>query len=69
MDKQFWMVWCVNGRAPQQKHLHQSTAIIEAERLATKHPGDVFAVLEAIAIRQVDAMRRIDFHKDESVDF
>ena len=42
----FWMVHSMYG-SPTVEHTSEDEAISEAERLALKHPGSVFYVLEA----------------------
>ena len=38
----FWMVWRYGTNAPTFVHHSESSAVYEAERLAQKHPDDVF---------------------------
>jgi len=45
----FWLVWCENGGPPTVKHTDIASAECEAERLARKHRGTTFVVLEALA--------------------
>lgn len=61
MANKFWMVWNPNRYAPTVKHETARLARIEAERLARHNPCERFYVLEAIALRYVDNMQRIDF--------
>ena len=46
----FWMVWKINGYAPVQKHETAEIAKAEASRLAEKHPGERFVVLQAMSV-------------------
>jgi hypothetical protein len=60
----FWLVWNENGRVPMYRHDTLESAQTEAERLARANPGETFYVLEAVGLRVVDNMKRIDFRKD-----
>ena len=62
--KQFWMVWCPNKSAPTYRHDVEAAAETEAERLAKLHPGEHFFVLEAVGLRVVDNMHRVDLRKE-----
>lgn len=44
----FWVVWNENNRAPTVKHWNILEASSEAERLARKHEGQIFHVLEYV---------------------
>lgn len=57
---QFWMVWNPHGHAPTVKHETEESAICEAERLARANRSQQFFVLEAVALRTVDDMKRIN---------
>lgn len=61
--RQFWMVWCPNRSAPTYRHDTEAAAETEAERLARANPGEHFIVLEAVALRCVDSMQRVDLRK------
>jgi hypothetical protein len=61
---QFWMVWCPSRNPPVYKHESENNAIHEAERLAKANPGEQFFVLEAVALRVVDNMQRVDLRKE-----
>lgn len=50
----YWMVHNPINRDPQVKHLTKSSAETEASRLASKHIGETFFVLEAINAFQVE---------------
>lgn len=41
----FWLVWAEDGTAPRFKHVNQSSAEVEAQRLARLNPGTSFFVL------------------------
>ena len=43
----FWLVWGIGKPAPTMQHPNPLKAEAEANRLALKHPGTKFAVLEA----------------------
>lgn len=58
--KQFWMVWRQGSSAPTFRHDSEDAATREAERLATINRGEQFFVLEAIGLRVVDDMLRVD---------
>lgn len=58
--KAFWFVWNVHGGAPRFQHQSESSAIIEAERLARMNPGQTFVVLQSVCARVVTDMQRID---------
>ena len=57
---QFWMVWNPNRKQPTYRHETEAAAVIEAERLARLNPSEDFFVLEAIALRCVDNMQRVN---------
>src|ERR1043165_2583175 len=40
--KQFWVVWNVGGGAPTFQHDAEHSALLEAERLAARNPGEAF---------------------------
>jgi hypothetical protein len=56
----FWLVWNESGYPPRYRHDTEDGAVREAERLARTNPGQSFYVLEAVAIRIVDSMQRIN---------
>lgn len=58
--KQFWMVWNPAKAAPTFKHESERNARIEAERLARMCPGEQFFVLEAVEMRCVTDMQRVN---------
>lgn len=63
--KQFWIIWCPQGsKTPSHKHPTEELAIGEAERLARLHPDKEFFVMEAIHLRQVVDMRRVDMRPE-----
>jgi hypothetical protein len=43
----FWMVYNPNGSMPTNSHATKEIATEEAKRLAAKHPGERFVVLES----------------------
>jgi len=51
----FWMVWRYGTNAPTFVHHSESSAVYEAERLAQKHPDDVFYVMESV--KEIKASR------------
>jgi len=44
----FWMVWNEGKATPMAKHWTEGGALVEAERLAIKHPGETFHVLALV---------------------
>lgn len=51
----FWMVLCVSGQGnPAVKHYLIESAEDEAKRLAAKHPGQTFVILEAVCNYKTD---------------
>ena len=48
MSYKFWMVYNPNGSKPTASHATEEIAEAEAKRLATKHPGERFVVLESM---------------------
>lgn len=65
MNGQFWMVWNPAARPPVVRHPSEQAATQEAERLARLNPGEQFFVLEAISLRCVDNMKRVDLRNAE----
>lgn len=49
-DEVFWIVWKEGGGPSYVKHDSRRSALNEAERLAVKHPGGRFYVLEADSV-------------------
>lgn len=43
----FWLVWGIGKPAPTMQHPNPLKAEAEANRLALKHPGTMFVVMEA----------------------
>ena len=62
---QFWVVWAENGGTPVVQHPNEASATFEAERLARLNPDKRFYVLEAIGLRCVTNMMRVDLRSDE----
>lgn len=60
---QFWFVWNPQGNAPTYRHPSEQSAVDEAERLARLNPGHKFVVLEALHVRCVDSMQRVDLRQ------
>lgn len=60
----FWLVWNESGYPPRYRHDTEESAVREAERLARVNPGQNFYVLEAVALRVVDAMQRVDLRQE-----
>lgn len=48
MTEQFWMVLREDSNFTQKKHYNKIEAVVEAERLARKHPDSKFILLKAI---------------------
>lgn len=55
----YYYVYRVGHKGPTVKHHQLSSAVGEAERLASQHPGGVFEILEAIAITQATAVQTV----------
>lgn len=45
--KKFWLVWNPNNRWPIVRHMSHLEACLEAKRLAQKHAGETFIVMES----------------------
>ncbi len=60
MRRQCWMVWTPNKNPPRSRHDTEAAAETEAERLAQQNPGEPFFVLEAVGLRVVDNMHRVN---------
>ena len=61
----FWFVWNPNNRIPQYEHQSYINAEFEAKRLAQKHPGEQFIVLQSIRSFTVNNINEIDLAPDE----
>ena len=57
--KKYYYVYRVGHEGPTVKHHQLSSAVREAERRASQHPGEVFEILEAIAITQTTAVQTL----------
>lgn len=57
-QQQFWMIWCPARNPPSFMHDTEAAAETEAERLARLNPGDLFFILEAVQMYQVDSLKR-----------
>lgn len=60
----FWFVWSDNGEIPHFKHSRLSNAEDEARRLALKHPGNLFIVLESICGLISNDVTKIDMRNE-----
>lgn len=49
-----WMVWCRRKQIPRALHRDKKSAVLEAWRLAVKHPNNSFVILEAVDVRRFD---------------
>lgn len=64
-NAKFWIVWKQDDpRPPTKAHTDYDSAVQEAERLARKHRGRTFVVLEALATRTVDDMKRVELEAE-----
>ena len=68
-QQSFWMVWHVDGFAPQKRHATLEVAVAEAERLARLNKGQTFVVLKAVCARRADDLIRIDLDPDAAIPF
>src|SRR3990167_2877626 len=48
-----WMVWSRAAGLPSVVHRSRKSAVLEAWRLAVKHPGHSFLVMEAVDVRKL----------------
>ena len=62
--KTYYYVYKVGGNAPKYKHKTRLKAQTEAERLAVKHSGDHFEILECIGVSSVPAPKASTFWMD-----
>lgn len=53
----FYLVWGINKPAPTVPHPDKETADKEARRLAEKHPGTIFVVMEPVEAYRTTAPR------------
>lgn len=53
--EKFWLVWRDDGASPHKRHNSHASASEEARRLAGKHPGQRFFVVEAQSFWQTKA--------------
>lgn len=60
-QRPFWAIWNPDGNLPMQRLFDKAYAMREAERLARKQQGQTFVVMQAVASRCVEGMRRVDF--------
>jgi len=51
---EFWMVWCEEEMPPRVKHSSETMAVLEAERLARKNPGQRFFILHCLEYLEVN---------------
>lgn len=65
----FWLVWNPMRDAPVHRHASLESATLEAERLARLNQGSEFFVLQAVRLRVVDDMKRIDLVAESDVPF
>lgn len=59
--EKFWMVYGLVKCSPSIKHVKETAAEDEARRLAAKHPGTEFYVLQAVsrAVKQEVRFERV----------
>lgn len=53
----FYLVWGIGKPAPTVQHPDKETADKEARRLAEKHPGTIFVVMEPVEAYRTSAPR------------
>ena len=56
LGKPFWFVWSPQGQLPEFRHDSEDLAHVEAQRLAYKHPGRTFVVLQSVCAYQAAAL-------------
>lgn len=54
-EKDGWFVWTKTGSMPKKRHATRDKAEAEAARLAAKHPGKKFIVLQMVSKFGADA--------------
>lgn len=61
--RKFWMVYRLgHNQGPEKQHVSEEAARFEAKRLAVKHPGETFVVLEAIGTFSTEAIPHMVHH-------
>lgn len=61
-EEGFWIVWNpLSSVNPSVKHFAQSVAQSEADRLAVKHPGQTFYVMEVKGGSVANSVQRLSF--------
>jgi hypothetical protein len=53
--KSYYYVYNYGNLAPRVRHPTLESAVAEAQRLGTRHPGATFEVLKAVALSKVQA--------------
>lgn len=64
----FFIVWQFKPggeNIPVIRHQSQESACLEAERLARRHPGGQFVVLQSVCCKQVQSMLTTDLRPKE----
>lgn len=57
MPERFYLVWGIGKPAPMPQQPDKETADKEARRLAEKHPGTIFVVMEPVEAYRTAAPR------------
>jgi hypothetical protein len=57
IPERFYLVWGIGKPAPTAMHPDKETADKEARRLAEKHPGTIFVVMEPVEAYRTAAPR------------
>lgn len=62
----FWLVWNLSqyGRMPYFQHQTKLAAEVEAKRLASEHPGQVFYVVETVAAARKQTVEFVRYEGD-----
>lgn len=70
-EKEFYMVWNPNGRAPTFKHATKDSAITEAKRLTDTYSQKFYVLQALFAVEQPPKIlvTRLTHYLDETIPF